>query len=326
MNINRTQPRIFFGFYGGLGDLVSDKKIIDLFHKKGYDITISVKEWLVDLARYLFPKVGIAKFNTLKEIISQPYNTYDYVFLTPNYLAIRFKSIFAYILKYMLVKLKSSEKTTILAYDIQSILCNAARPKIGYFNLHFFQISLNLLSRHITKLNDISKDEIARLTDTFSDSAATKPMIGEIFIFPFSGNQNKDYGLNNFLNLGKTLADAFPQIPIRFFVAEKELSKIDVSVRRGFRIESKSLIELVKQLAEDVLIISNDSGPAHLAAYYRANTITLFGPTSAGRYHPIGKGCNISITAQSRAVKDIQIDQIFQTVMNKYQFKERNTE
>lgn len=316
------KPRVFFGFYEGLGDLVSDARIIDLFHRKGYDITISVAGWLGSLAGTLFSNVSITKCDTLKEIVSQPYNLYDYVFLTPNYLAIRNYSILPYVLKHVIVRYKSSD-ATILAYDIWSIIGNALRPVTGFFNVHIFDISLGLLKNHASVFNDIAEDEILRLADSHSRSDTPKPVISEIFVFPFSGRRDKDYGLDNFLSLGKALEAVAPQIPITFFVNARDQKRIDASVRECFRFECRSLVELVKVLARDKLVISNDSGPAHLAAYYDANTITLFGPTLAEKYRPIGKGCNLAIASHSKIVQDIAVDQILHAAQKSYRFNEK---
>lgn len=322
MGATVRKPRMFFGFYQGLGDLVCDIRIIDLFYKKGYNVTISVAEWLVSLTRTFFSDVGITTCDTLKQIIRQPYDLYDYVFLTPNYLALRIDSILVYVLKHVIVRYKSGHNATILAYDIWNIIGNALRPKTGFFNAHIFHISLGLLRNHFFMFDDISEEEILRLADSHLRCDGTKPVIKSIFIFPFSGRRNKDYGLSNFLSLGKALEAVVPQTPIIFFVNAGDEKRIDASVRECFRFEFRSLVELVKVFARDILVISNDSGPAHLAAYYNANTITLFGPTPAERYRPIGRGCNVSIASQSKSVHDIAIDQILHAAKNSYRFNE----
>ncbi|MGH8615117.1 MAG: glycosyltransferase family 9 protein [Gammaproteobacteria bacterium] len=295
---------------------------MELFYKKGYDITISVGEWLASLAGTLFPHVGVTRCDTLRDIIDQPYRLYDYVFLTPNYLAIRDHSILSYVLKHVIVRYKSSN-ATILAYDIWDIIGNALRPEVGFFNAHMFDNSLGLLKNHLSIFNDISEDEILRLAYSHSGCDTTKPVISEIFIFPFSGSRNKDYGLDNFLSLGKALEGVVPQTPIRFFVNARDQKRIDASVRECFRFESRSLLELVEVFSRDILVISNDSGPAHLAAYYDANTITLFGPTLAERYRPIGSGCHVSIASQSKIVQDITVDQILHAAKNSYRFNKK---
>lgn len=317
----RSKPKIFFGYYEGLGDLISDARIIDLFYKKHYDVTISVAEWLGSLAITLFPNIGITKCDTLKQIINQPYNVYDYVVLTPNYLDRRIANILVYVLKYLIVKYKSTKNTTILAYDMRNIIGNAVRREMGYLDVHMFDRSLGLLRNHSATFNDISRDEIIRLSDGPSGCNTTKPVISEIFIFPFSGWQNKDYGLDNFLSLGKALEAVAPQVPITFFVNAEGLKKTDASVRKSWRFENRSLLELVKMFSRDVLVIANDSGPAHLAAYCNANTITLFGPTTAEKYRPIGGGCNVFIASQSKVVRDIEVDRIMHAVKDGYWFK-----
>jgi ADP-heptose:LPS heptosyltransferase len=48
---------------------------------------------------------------------------------------------------------------------------------------------------------------------------------------------------------------------------------------------------LFETLSSCRLFIGNDSGPAHCAALFGIPTITLFGPTSAARNAPCGRGC-----------------------------------
>jgi ADP-heptose:LPS heptosyltransferase len=229
----------------------------------------------------------------------------------------------AYVLKHAIVRYKSRHNATILAYGIWNIIGSALRPKRGLFNAHIFDISLKLFKNHSPIFNDIFEDEIRRLERRHSGCNTTKPVISAICIFPFSGNGNKDYGLDKFLSLGKALEAVVPQTPITFFVSARDQQRIDASVREWFRFESRSLVELVKVFSRDILVISNDSGPAHLAAYYDANTITLFGPTLAEKYRPIGKGCHLTIASQSRIVRDIALDQILHAAKKGYRFNEK---
>lgn len=50
-----------------------------------------------------------------------------------------------------------------------------------------------------------------------------------------------------------------------------------------------SLIELAALLARSDLVISNDSGPVHVAAAVGTPTITIFGPSDDVKYRPLGE-------------------------------------
>ena len=318
-NHSSMTPEIFFGHYRGLGDFISDAKIIGLFHERRYNITVSIAAWFAELAHMLFSNVRITPCNTWRDVVSQPYGHYDYIFMSPTYLSTNLKSIAAYAIKRAIIGCKSSNHGMVLAIESRTLLDGALETAPSLLNRHFFELSVDLLRTHVGILDGITNEDVDSLLIDRPASHCKKPTIREVFIFPFSGNQNKDYGLNNFLRLGRALETVAPHIPIRYFVSGNDFGQIDQPIRERYRFESRSLVELAKMFTKDVLVISNDSGPAHLASYYGANIITLFGPTSAERYHPIGRGCNVSITARSKVVKDIKIDQILQTVMNRYQ-------
>jgi ADP-heptose:LPS heptosyltransferase len=63
------------------------------------------------------------------------------------------------------------------------------------------------------------------------------------------------------------------------------------------RIERPSAQELLEEIRKAALFVGNDSGPAHLAAFFGTPGITLIGPVDAKRTEPRGKN---SVTIQNR--------------------------
>jgi ADP-heptose:LPS heptosyltransferase len=62
---------------------------------------------------------------------------------------------------------------------------------------------------------------------------------------------------------------------------------------RGPRLDRLPLAELAEQLRDCRLFIGNDSGITHIAAYWGAPTVALFGPTDPRVWGPVGRRVRI---------------------------------
>ena len=74
--------------------------------------------------------------------------------------------------------------------------------------------------------------------------------------------------------------------------------------------------ELLGLLAAASVLIGNDSGPVHLAALLGTPTVTLFGPTCARVWHPLGSGAS-AIVGNPRADKTtwgLEVEQVLASV------------
>ena len=86
------------------------------------------------------------------------------------------------------------------------------------------------------------------------------------------------------------IARAWPGGPIVVF-ADRQLSLqwslAKVCVDRGVPLFDRlSLRELMGMLSWTDVVISNDSGPKHIAIALGAKSVTLFGPSEVGEWHP----------------------------------------
>jgi ADP-heptose:LPS heptosyltransferase len=92
----------------------------------------------------------------------------------------------------------------------------------------------------------------------------------------------------------------------------------DVAIVRGpqeagFRcgrtpvVETPSLLELAREICCSRIFVGNDSGITHLAAYWGAPTVALFGPTDPGVWGPVGR--RVRILAKS-SLAGISIDEV----------------
>ena len=64
-------------------------------------------------------------------------------------------------------------------------------------------------------------------------------------------------------------------------------------LERLAEVRTPDLVGLAQLVRENDLLISNESGPAHLAALLGTPTLTLFGPTRAATWRPIGAAAQV---------------------------------
>ncbi|WP_457572149.1 glycosyltransferase family 9 protein [Desulfovulcanus sp.] len=109
-----------------------------------------------------------------------------------------------------------------------------------------------------------------------------------ILIFPGSGHPAKNWPLDNFLRLAKSLQKDNEKI--QFVLGPVEVEK-NIQISEFPIITPKNcsdLNELITILARAKMVIGNDSGPMHLAGYMSIPGISLFGPTSPKQWAPLG--------------------------------------
>lgn len=116
---------------------------------------------------------------------------------------------------------------------------------------------------------------------------------GTIVIHPGGGGVRKQWPIERFAELGALLvARGFPvrfalgPVEIERFPGWAELLSATAPVDRCLTMES-----LVRCLGDARLLVGNDSGPGHVAAALGVPTVTLFGPTQASVWRPVGPHC-----------------------------------
>jgi len=112
-----------------------------------------------------------------------------------------------------------------------------------------------------------------------------------LLIHPGSGGRAKCWPLANFLDVAGAVRRHGRDVC--FLVGPVELERWSAGELRHVRdhfplIESPSPNALVELLAGAEVFLSNDSGPAHLAALLGTPTVTIFGPTSPTLWRPFG--------------------------------------
>jgi ADP-heptose:LPS heptosyltransferase len=68
------------------------------------------------------------------------------------------------------------------------------------------------------------------------------------------------------------------------------------------------------------LLVGNDSGPVHLAAWVQTAVIALFGPTDPARTSPIGQSCRVVQAPPSldgrRLLDQLAVDEVLARVLD----------
>lgn len=117
-----------------------------------------------------------------------------------------------------------------------------------------------------------------------------------ILIHPGSGGRAKCWPLRCFLDVGRRLREQGSEVC--FLVGPVEVERWSDAeledIRAGFPlIQSPQPDELLSLVAAARALISNDAGPAHLAALVGTPTVTVFGSTSAAVWQPLGMGIHV---------------------------------
>lgn len=180
--------------------------------------------------------------------------------------------------------------TIILRYSFNRI--------IGYNEKYFSSIYHKFISRqNLSKLKlseaylaVIFLDErLSKKINTGPKSFNFKPG-GSIFIHSSAGWQAKEWGNKSFIELAERLKNSNYKVK---FITEKKYFSSELREylkKQGLEIlETQSTEELMKYLDACSLIISNDTGPIHLASMLGCATFTIFGPTNPELHVSNGK-------------------------------------
>ena len=304
--------RIMFGFYKGLGDFISDSYIIREFSKGGYRTTVFVSNWLYEIAKYILPTVDVKKYSSSKDLLREHYD-YDYIFLTPNYLhpfTLEKRALWLYLLKLFIVKIKSKE-SVVIHPSYRELFYHYFQLKGTFLDEHFFFMSEKLIRKFFPYIHFKNPDW----------SYKGKPFINRVLIFPFSGNENKDYPVEKYALVAENLKNLGVN-EVLFFVQSKDRKKLNFLEGR-FPVETKSLVGLAKTFKSTDLVISGDTGPAHLGGYFGANLLVLYGYTKPEKYRPISSGKVITLQSKTGLLKDISHLEILALIKKNFSFKGR---
>jgi len=292
----QNQKSITFAFYNGLGDFISELPLMEWFYKSGYKVEVIVYSWLKDFASFLAPFATITTISSTKDILFITPKSKTF-FLSPSYiLKVDYSktSFVSYLLKKLIFTIKSKE---CISSSFKDVLLYAFDLKKNYLDEHFFDMSYKLLQK---------KYDIC--LDNFNDN--TKIDYENLYLFPFSGDGIKDYPLDKFYEVLEYFEKKYK---ITIFVQEKDRKKLPKKFNK-FPILSISLQEITKYFDKKSIILSNDSGPAHLATFFGSSVVSLFGVTDAKKYMPKGKGKVIALQGSDKKVSNISVKEVIEAI------------
>ncbi len=139
-----------------------------------------------------------------------------------------------------------------------------------------------------------------------------------IVLFPNSRNEQREWKF--FPKLTVRLADAFPNETFAWDSHRPWESPAVGSPERFINLTAKtSLMQLVNLIQNAKLIVSNDSGPVHMAAAFGTPTVGLYGPTCPERTgpYPVDGVRNQALVAPGKDLQRLSVDAVFECVANR---------
>jgi len=116
------------------------------------------------------------------------------------------------------------------------------------------------------------------------------PAPGAVVVHPGAAQPAKRWPVERYAAVARRLAEAGHRVVVTGSAAERELA---VSVAAGAGLASDrvlagrtGLVELAALVADAALVVSADTGTAHLATAYATPSVVLFGPVSPQRWGP----------------------------------------
>lgn len=142
-------------------------------------------------------------------------------------------------------------------------------------------------------------------------------MVGRIIIHPGSGARNKCWPVGHFAELASRFQSAGRAVCVLLGEVERErFSADELRLLGAFDVKhSADYVELLDELAVARLVIANDSGPAHLAGILGRPTLTLFGPTDARVWKPLGPAVHVLHAADLRALSVERVVEAAQDIL-----------
>lgn len=172
-------------------------------------------------------------------------------------------------------------------YPAQQVVTNLWRspPDHQLVSQRFLEI---LLLEGVIRSDAITQTEIYL---SAAEKAIAREKLGAlyrplIFLCVDAGMEIKRWSVQNFIELGKALSQRYQGtiiVPVGEDLAQAE--QIVSGIRDTAQIWHRGSLRLLASvMAEADLAIAGDTGLAHIAAMLNVPTITLFGPSWAGRY------------------------------------------
>lgn len=187
---------------------------------------------------------------------------------------------------------KAKIKAGFIAWEVwRGNLHNVVVPFNRYW--HVYNNFLNLTSKAV----GVSLDKIPLIEPKFKNKVDINISGNYICVNPNSGELalQRRWPKENFVNLVKKIVEEFKDLKVIFIGTSKEKEYVQsiVELINNKNVESLAgkinFQQLANLLKNSKLLITNDSGPLHLAAALGVPTFSFFGPETPILYGPIGE-------------------------------------
>lgn len=136
----------------------------------------------------------------------------------------------------------------------------------------------------------------------------------KIVLSPGARSEIKRWPLNNFIELGKLLEKKYGAW-IVFTGISSEINKKDIPSYDKFinLVDRLDLAQLTALFEKSNILITNDSGAAHIASSRDIPIIALFGPTDPDTYKPVSNNMRI-VMAPEKCMSGITVEKVLSEV------------
>lgn len=175
-----------------------------------------------------------------------------------------------------------------------SLIFNSKARRIIGMNRKIFQAIFNDFQEVNTNLNSTeiytnAIKNIIPITPLIVEKKQENNPVKKILVAPFAGWKSKEWGLGKFIRLIERLKTDYElEIVFDFTPISEELLNYLKENEIQFS-KTKTISELIQKIKTSDMLIGNDSGPVHIAAFLGKKTFSIYGPTNPAYHLPKGE-------------------------------------
>jgi len=176
-----------------------------------------------------------------------------------------------------------------------SSLLSGSNYLVG-FNTYFFEgiFDTFTLKKEVPNLINMNLYPILKyyggsINETIKEFPSNFEKTDRILIHPFAGWRAKEWGLEKFINLTNDLNKIYDVALICESKLLKNEKTVEIKNLNLNLILTDSISDLISEIKNSSVMISNDTGPIYIANLLGKATFTIYGPTNPKFHLPEGK-------------------------------------
>jgi len=161
----------------------------------------------------------------------------------------------------------------------------------------------------------LSRAELEMALRELRETGLREPVGGaRVILHIGAGALRKCWPVESFLKLAGDLRSAGHEVAA--MLGEAELERLPAGVLEQLRAEfevicPRNYLELMEELAKARLLVTSDNGPGHLAGVLGVKVLSLFGPTRAEVWRPIGPRAQV---LQGEDMQSIPVERVMEKI------------